>query len=89
VIGDGLLVILVLLQVADWITTRRILIEGGREENPLMRAAFSTLGVDCVLAIKTVLVALGGFVIREHYPLVVALLCSIYIAVLIHNVKQL
>lgn len=48
----ALLIALAVLQALDGFTTRRILDQGGRELNPVMRAGFETIGFWPTIAIK-------------------------------------
>jgi len=81
-------IVLVLLQFADWWTTRTILKQGGRELNPIARAGMRLLGVDGYLGVKTAWVALLSWFalqIGTAGLIVLGVGCALYLAVVIHN----
>ena len=84
-----LVVLLSLLQVADAVTTYKILNNGGKELNPVMDKLFKRFGMLNVLSIKVVLVAVAGIVIYSIYPLALIPLCLLYVAVVTWNTYQL
>ncbi len=80
-----LLIALAVLQVLDALTTRRVLDQGGRELNPVMRWAFGAIGFWPAIAIKgAFVVGLGS--LMQFWPL--AALCAFYGAVVAHNLRQ-
>lgn len=50
------LILLALLQLGDWFTTRTILNNGGRELNPVVKFLIEKLGLDLALLLKGILV---------------------------------
>jgi hypothetical protein len=77
------------LQLGDWYTTRTILKNGGREQNPVMAFVFKYINVDVALAIKGIITSVIGYFIGVIYPLALILLIVIYLAVVIHNAKSI
>lgn len=74
-------IILVLLQFADWWTTRTILIRGGRELNPVARAGMRLLGMDGYLGVKVAWVTVLSWLALTHIKGAVyglAALCALY-----------
>lgn len=84
----GFFILFCLLQLADIYTTHRILSKGGVELNPFMNAMFKLFGhLPALIVIKLVVcVLLYVFVIPQW---VLIALCLLYVAVVIHNVRQL
>lgn len=78
-----------LLQVGDWWTTKRILANGGREINPVMRALIGAVGVDVALIGKGVVMVglFHAFAIRLHLA-ALAIACTVYVGVVWHNWRQ-
>lgn len=50
------LILLALLQIGDWYTTRTILNNGGQELNPIIQKLINYLGLDTALITKGILV---------------------------------
>ena len=85
----ALLIALAVLQVLDGMTTRRILDQGGRELNPVMRAGFDVLGFWPTIAIKgAAMVALGAWGAGQAGPIAPGLLVALYIGVVVWNWRQ-
>lgn len=86
----ALLIIFALLQFADGYTTDRLLTKGGRELNPILARIFAACGVRVgLIAVKTtmcvVIVALSPWL-----PVwALAAFAAIYVAVVVHNWRQL
>jgi hypothetical protein len=78
-----------ILQALDWYTTRTILKNGGREQNPVMVFVFKYVDIDVAMGIKAILLTLVGYSIGLVYPLLLVVLIVIYLAVVIHNGKSL
>ena len=80
-----------LLQLLDWYTTRTILKNGGREQNPLMNFLFhlNKENVDIVMFIKALLSTILGYFIGVAMPICLVILIVIYLFVVIHNWKSL
>lgn len=80
-----------ILQLLDWYTTRTILKNGGREQNPLMNFLFhlNRENVDIVMCIKALLSTLIGYFIGVAIPICLVILIVIYLFVVIHNWKSL
>jgi hypothetical protein len=79
------------LQCLDWYTTRTILKNGGREQNPLMNFLFNLNkeNVDKVMGIKALVCTIVGYFLAITYPIVLAILIVIYLLAIIHNWKSL
>ena len=60
---DALLAAFLLLQVADYATTHKILQLGGYERNPLIRMTMETLGVVPALLLDKVLGCVAGWLV--------------------------
>ena len=92
-----------ILQCLDWYTTRTILKNGGREQNPVMSFVFKYVNIDVAMGIKAILLSIGGYFIgitpliiqiKEidftiPDPLLLVVLIVIYLFVVIHNWKSL
>ena len=79
----ALLILLTILQVADWCSTRTILAKGGRELNPIVAAGIKAVGMDAFLV-----VALGCWIGTQTVWLLAALVVF-YIGIVMHNWKSL
>jgi hypothetical protein len=85
----ALLIALAVLQALDGFTTRRILDQGGRELNPVMRAGFETIGFWPTIAIKgAAMVALGAWGANYAGLSAPGLLVVLYCAVVAWNWRQ-
>ena len=85
----ALLIALAVLQALDGFTTRRILDQGGRELNPVMRAGFAAIGFWPTIAIKgAAMVALGAWGANYAGLSAPGLLVAIYVAVVVWNWRQ-
>lgn len=85
----ALLIVLAVLQALDGFTTRRILDQGGREINPIMRAGFETIGFWPTIAIKgAAMVALGAWGANYAGLSAPGLLVVLYCAVVAWNWRQ-
>jgi hypothetical protein len=85
----ALLIVLAVLQALDGLTTRRILDQGGREMNPVMRASFAAIGFWPTIAAKGIaLVALAAWVSTLAGMIAPGLMAALYIGVVIHNWRQ-
>jgi hypothetical protein len=80
-----------ILQFLDWYTTRTILKNGGREQNPLMNFLFhlNKENVDKVMCIKALVSTIIGYFIGLAIPILLVVLIVIYLFVVIHNWKSL
>jgi len=80
-----------ILQLLDWYTTRTILKNGGREQNPLMNFLFNLNkeNVDLVMCIKALVSTIVGYFIGLAMPLLLVVLIIIYLLAVIHNGKSL
>lgn len=86
----GLFVLFLVLQVADFLSTYWILDAGGKELNPLVRKVLGTFGPFVgLLAVKTIAIGLGLFLFLSDEWVYLVALDVIYVAVVIHNLKQL
>ena len=85
----ALLIALAVLQALDGFTTRRILDQGGRELNPVMRAGFAAIGFWPTIALKGIaLVALGAWGANYAGLSAPGLLVVLYCAVVAWNWRQ-
>ena len=85
----ALLIALAVLQALDGFTTRRILDQGGRELNPVMRAGFAAIGFWPTIAAKgAALVALTAWVAGKAGPIAPGLMVALYIGVVVWNWRQ-
>lgn len=85
----ALLIVLAVLQALDGFTTRRILDQGGRELNPVMRAGFAAIGFWATVAIKgAAMVALGAWGASHAGAAAPGLLVVLYCAVVAWNWRQ-
>lgn len=80
-----------ILQCLDWYTTRTILKNGGREQNPLMNFLFhlNKENVDLIMGIKALVCTVIGYFLAITYPIALIILIIIYLVVVIHNWKSL
>jgi hypothetical protein len=80
-----------ILQCLDWYTTRTILKNGGREQNPLMNFLFNLNkeNVDLVMCIKALVSTAVGYFIGLAMPLLLIVLIIIYLVAVIHNAKSI
>ena len=80
-----------ILQILDWYTTRTILKNGGREQNPLMNFLFhlNRENVDLIMCIKALLSTIVGYFIGVAIPICLVILIVIYLFVVIYNWKSL
>ena len=84
----GLSVLLAILQIGDWYTTRTILnTAGGYEMNPVMRFVFKYVNRDVALALKGVLTVLAIYII--HSLVFSVFIVALYAFVVVHNWKQI
>jgi hypothetical protein len=80
------LLLLALLQIGDWLTTRTILNRGGRELNPIVRFLIEKLGLDLALLLKGTLVLVIAWLTG---PLVAWFGVALYVLVVGWNLTQL
>ena len=80
-----------ILQLLDWYTTRTILKNGGREQNPLMNFLFhlNKENVDLIMCIKALLSTIVGYFIGAAIPLCLVILIVVYLVAVIHNAKSI
>jgi hypothetical protein len=90
---ESLLILILLLQVADIYTTLRVLSQGGRERNKLVKWLMDRIGVlPALLASKAVVIAglvflyFGAYLI--FYPVVGGLVC-LYSWVVWRNYREI
>ena len=77
------------LQLADWHTTRTILANGGREQNPISKWFIDSLGLDEFLILKGIAVVIAGFQIGLESVGLLTGLVVIYAVVILHNWKSM
>ena len=80
-----------ILQLLDWYTTRTILKNGSREQNPLMNFLFNLNkeNVDVIMCIKALVSTAIGYFIGLAMPLLLVVLIIIYLVAVIHNAKSI
>lgn len=84
----GALILLALLQVADIVTTWKVLSQGGRELNPVMAWVMDHLGVlPGMVAVKAVLI--GTVVAFPPGMVAMGVLCAMYAVVAVRNARQI
>ena len=83
-----LALLLAILQIADVVTTEKIL-QNGRELNPVMNWLFTKFGMHNVLVVKAVVVTSIGVMLADLYPIVLIPLCVLYVGVVGWNSYQL
>lgn len=86
---NALMVVMVVLQLLDWYSTRTILASDGREETRLDRKLMARMGVDGFLAVKTIAAIAACYWIGLHVVEVLAVLVGYYIAIIQHNWQSL
>jgi len=90
---EALLILIILLQAADIYTTLRVLSQGGREMNKLLKWLMDRIGVLPALLVSKAVV-IGGFVYLYFgadlvfYP-VVGGLAVVYAIVVWHNYREI
>ena len=82
---DALLAAFLLLQVADYATTHKILQLGGYERNPLVRMAMETLGVVPALLLYKVLGCVAGWLVYSTGALWAMGMITVFMAGIIVN----
>ena len=85
----ALLAFLILLQIVDVFTTRRILLAGGRELNPVMRWLVRKLGLMPSLITSKAAVFAACYFILLPYWWVLALLCIFYTGIFLFNLRAM
>lgn len=88
-IATTLLALLILLQAADYYTTRIILIRGRRELNPCVAAGIELFGRDIFLFLKGLVVTWFGWELMILAPWALAILVFVYLLVILHNCNVL
>jgi len=85
----SLLALLAALQVADVWTTRRILLAGGKEMNPVVRWLIGRFGLlPALLMSKAAVLALAAAFLLP-YPWLLGGLCVFYAGIIWYNAKSL
>lgn len=85
---NTLLIILAALQLADWYTTAKILSNGGRELNPVMRKLIDSVGLHPALFAKGVLIVFAAWYIMPDI-VILQFLVILYALIVFHNWRQL
>lgn len=86
---NGVLFLLfAVLQWVDYELTTGILNRGGRELNPVMRAVMNRFGMRGFAAVKVIIVALGFGLAHIDATTALAVLCVVYIGVVVWNWRQ-
>ena len=84
-----LLILLAVLQLGDWYSTRTILNRGGREQNPVAKKLMDLLSMDGFLFVKTVGVTAIGYWVGSQMWFALVGIILFYVFVLMHNWKSL
>jgi len=79
-------IILGILGLMDCYSTRRIILAGGHEQNPIAKALMAVLGMDGFLSLKMVAMIVCGFYAP---PIMAGIVAVLYAAVMIHNWKSI
>lgn len=81
---DALFILFVILQAGDFWTTRKVLSQGGREQNPIADWFMGKMGlVPAMLLLKVVAIACAYYLIA--FPTVLAALCAFYTYIVVKN----
>ena len=80
-----LLGLLVLLQVLDFYTTKKIIEHGGVEYNPLVAFGMKHLGRDAFLILKGFIVVYIGWELLQLSPVALGVLALLYSLVILNN----
>lgn len=81
--------LLITLNVADWITTKRFLELGFKEKNPILRKVIARWGMTGVAVVKIITIGLITgivFIWPFMWPLA-AVFCPVYAYVVYNNIK--
>ena len=88
-----LLGLLLLLQLADYWTTMKVLSQGGHEDNPVVQSAMKRLGVRLGLALGkgvAVLAAVGVYWWQGPYTgAILGIACALYAVIVLRNYRQI
>ena len=84
-----LIALLAALQLADVWTTRRILLEGGKEMNPAVRWLIGRLGIMPALLVSKAAVLALAAAFMMPYPWLLGGLCMFYVGIVAYNWKSL
>ena len=88
-ISYALIALLATLQVADIYTTRRILLAGGKELNPVMRYLIRQVGLlPALLGTKITIMTVCWFALMP-FPEVLGALCVFYAGIIWFNQRSL
>ena len=82
-----LTLVLFVLQLLDLYSTKKIIANGGHEQNPLMAYLFDKFGMMKVLTVKAIGLPAAAYVIGSEGALIALII--IYGLVLVHNWKSL
>ena len=85
----ALLFLFAFLQVADVVTTTKILNNGGKELNPIMNWLFIKFGMHNVLVIKAIVCICIGIMFYVHMPVILIPVCLVYVGVVGWNSYQI
>lgn len=87
---ETLCLIFAVLQIADALTTLKILSNGGSELNPVMRWIFTKLGTVNGLMVVKCSVILLFYAAMPYIPVwVYVLMVALYTYVVFHNIRQI
>lgn len=87
-----LFLIMLLLQVADWYTTHRLLSTGGKEFNPVLLWLFKISPLNNLQSLavsKVVVIAVSVWMVFVFTPFTYAIFCLIYTGAAMWNFYQL
>ena len=90
---ETLLGILIVLQIADYLTTMKVLSQGGHEDNPVVQSAMKHLGVRLGLALGkgvAVIAAVGVYWWQGPYTgAILGIACALYAVIVLRNYRQI
>lgn len=79
-----LVILFLLLQVADWWTTKRFLAVGVPEGMPHIRKFIDKFGINALLPVKLVIGAIIAWLVYP-WPFVLGIFCVLFICICIWN----
>lgn len=85
-----LLILFIILQFLDGLTTYKVLSKGGVELNPVLNKIFSIFGwIPSLVVIKLIAIAAGIWMYANQQVEVLIALNLIYAYVVLHNFRQM
>lgn len=87
--NTALLIAMAVLQIADWLTTRKILANGGRELNPIVAKGMKLTSVDAFLIGKGIAVVALSYWLGTQSVWMLGGLVVFYAMIVAHNLRSL